>query len=127
MFGEWDPTLLTEQAPIPANVKLEGTTLTWDDSNYVLLYAICKDGNVIDFTTDATFTVDDPAAKYSVRAANEMGGLSEAADAETAATSIADIKNSQLSDGQYYNLQGQRVQTVAKGIFIINGKKVVKK
>jgi len=81
MFGDWDPTLATEQAPVPANVKLAGTTLTWDDSNYALLYAIVKNGSVVDFTTEATFTVDDATATYAVRAANEMGGLGEAAEA----------------------------------------------
>lgn len=80
MFGDWDPTLLTEQAPIPANVTLTGTTLSWDNSNYVLCWAVCKNGNVIAFTTEPTFTVDDATAKYSVRAANEMGGLSEPAE-----------------------------------------------
>ena len=79
MFGDWDPTLLTEQAPVPTNVKLDGNTLTWDNSNYALLWAVCKNGNVIGFTTEPTYTIDDAEATYTIRAANEMGGLSEAA------------------------------------------------
>jgi hypothetical protein len=81
MFGDWQPTLATEQAPVPTNVTLSGTTLSWTGSNYALLYAICKNGNVVDFSTDETFTVDDATATWTVRAANEMGGLSEAAEA----------------------------------------------
>jgi hypothetical protein len=128
MFGEWDPTLLTEQAPIPANVKLEGTTLTWDDSNYVLLYAICKDGKVIDFTTEPTFTVDDTAAKYTIRAANEMGGLSEASAEATVTTGIETIETAEDAraiNGDIYTLQGIRVDKARKGLYIIGGKKVV--
>jgi hypothetical protein len=130
MFGEWDPTLLTEQAPIPANVKLEGTTLTWDDSNYVLLYAICKDGKVIDFTTEPTFTVDDTAAKYTIRAANEMGGLSEASAEATVTTGIETIETAEDAraiNGDIYTLQGIRVDKARKGLYIIGGKKVVMK
>ena len=128
MFGEWDPTLLTEQAPIPTNVKLEGNTLTWDDSNYVLLYAICKDGKVIDFTTEPTFTVDDTTAKYTIRAANEMGGLSEVSAEAAVATGINTVETAKTAvDNTIYTLMGQRVQTTTKGVFIINGKKVVKK
>ena len=75
MFGDWQPTLATEQAPVPTNVTLSGMTLSWTGSDYALLYAICKNGSVVDFTTDATFEVDDPTATWTIRAANEMGGV----------------------------------------------------
>jgi hypothetical protein len=81
MFGDWQPTLATEQAPVPTDVVLNGMTLSWTGSDYALLYAICKNGSVVDFTTDATFEVDDPTATWTIRAANEMGGLSEASEA----------------------------------------------
>jgi hypothetical protein len=127
MFGDWDPTLLTEQAPVPANVKLEGTTLTWDNSDYALLYAVVKNGQVVDFTTEATFTVDDATATYAVRAANEMGGLGEAAVAtvttgiEEMAPAAADAQN------EVHNLQGIRINKVRKGLNIIGGRVVIVK
>ena len=127
MFGEWQPTLATEQAPIPTNVKITGTTLTWDNSNYALLWAIVKNKKVIDFVTEPTYTVDDASAKYAVRAANEMGGLSEATEA-TVATGIEEITPATTTvDGKVYNLAGQRVNKATKGLYIINGKKVVVK
>ena len=127
MFGEWQPTLATEQAPIPTNVKITGTTLTWDNSNYALLWAIVKDKKVIDFVTEPTYTIDDASAKYAVRAANEMGGLSEATEA-TVATGIEEITPATTTvDGKVYNLAGQRVNKATKGLYIINGKKVVVK
>ncbi len=82
MFGDWQPTLATEQAPVPVNVQANGMTLTWDDSDYALLWAVCKDGEVVDFTTEAAYTATE-AGTYSVRAANEMGGLSEASETVT--------------------------------------------
>ena len=78
MFGDWNPTIYTEQAPLPTNVNLAGNTLAWDDSNYALLWAVVKNGKVVAFTTTPSYTVDDTTATYAVRAANEMGGLGEA-------------------------------------------------
>ena len=124
MFGDWDPTLLTEQAPTPTNVKLEGTTLTWDDSQYALLWAICKNGEVIDFTIEPTYIVDDVEAEYSIRAANEMGGLSEAAKVG-AGTGIDNITTHPQQTDAIYNLQGVRVSKANKGVYIVNGRKVV--
>ena len=105
MFGDWDPTLLTEQAPVPTNVKQEGYHLVWDNSNYALLWAIVKNGNVIDFTTEPVYTVDDADASYAVRAANEMGGLSEAAEAisytgQTAVVTVADAGYATFYDSE---------------------------
>ena len=127
MFGDWDPTLATEQAPIPSNVKLNSDTktLTWDNSNYALLWAIVKDGKVVDFTIENTYTVDDAYATYAVRAANEMGGLSEAGEA-LITTAITEVANGeQAMPETIYNLNGIRVDKAQKGLYIINGKKVV--
>ena len=129
MFGEWDPTLATEQAPTPSDVELNKTSkkLTWTNSNYALLYAIVKDGKVVDFTLEASYEVDDAEATWAVRAANEMGGLGEAAEASIA-TGISEIANGeQTVPESIYNLGGVRVQKAQRGLYIINGKKVVVK
>ena len=121
----WQPLLATEQAPTPKNVTLSGTTLTWDDSQYALLWAIVKNGQVVDFTNEPTYTVDDTSATYAVRAANEMGGLGEAAEASVA-TGIEEIVN-ETADDAIYNIKGMRVKNATRGIYIIGGKKVVVK
>ncbi|MBO7051369.1 MAG: Ig-like domain-containing protein [Prevotella sp.] len=124
---DWQPTLLTEQAPVPSNVSVAGATVSWDNSPYALLYAVCKDGKVIDFTTEATYTATENGS-YSVRAANEMGGLSaasltvEVTDASAIANVNADdnanlnvnapvkvIKNGNLFIGNF-NVAGQRIK-----------------
>ena len=141
MFGDWQPTLMTEQAPAPQNVKFNknGNILFWDGSNYALLYAVCLNGNVIGFTTDTQVDVTTlsgsasaprraaSAADYTVRAANEMGGLSEASAPATETDGIETIEQAQpvINDGVIYNLQGVRVDKATKGVYIINGKKVV--
>ena len=127
-FGDWDPTLLTEQAPTPQNVELTGDILSWTGSNYALLYAVVKDGKVVDFTLEPTYTVDDVNAEWAIRAANEMGGLGEAATA-TVTTGIQETLNAEQTrqtSTTIYNLQGIRVNQPTHGLFIIDGRKVVK-
>lgn len=97
MFGEWEPTLLTEQAPVVQNVAVSGNTLTWDDNDYALLYAVVKDGAVIDFTTDNSYELTEEGV-YSVRAANEMGGLNEASESVTYAAPLI-LTTSQFMEG----------------------------
>ena len=79
----WDPVAVAEQASAPTNVVLNGGTLTWDDNNYVICWAIVKNGRVVDFTDHPSYIVDDTSAAYAVRAANEMGGLGEATEAQS--------------------------------------------
>ena len=43
------------------------------------------------------------------------------------ATGIATIENGMLTNDRYYNLSGQRVNNPKKGMYIVNGKKVVVK
>lgn len=118
---DWDPTAATEQASAPSNVKLNGTTLAWDNNDYALLWAVCKNGKVVDFTIKPTYLVDDASATWSVRAANEMGGLSEATAAVlgtgirniTSATDAAAIKTA------IFAADGTQLSNLQKGINII--------
>ena len=124
MFGDWNPKLQTEQAPVPTNVKIDGTTLTWDNSNYVFCWAVCKDGNVVGFATEPSYTISGEGT-WTVRAANEMGGLSEAsAEASDASGILLIEKANDKTISELYNIAGQRVKKATKGIYIINGKKI---
>lgn len=116
---DWDPTAATEQASAPTNVKIAGNNLTWDNSNYALLWAVCKNGKVVDFTVEPTYNVDDASATWSVRAANEMGGLGEATEATTSTgieniTTPADVLSTKI-----YSADGVQVSKLQKGINIV--------
>ena len=126
---DWDPTALTEQASAPTNVVLVSETkqLSWDDSNYVLGWVVFKNGEYAANLTSTSYTVDDTTATWTVRAANEMGGLGEATTA-TVSTAIVDVNTeAPAADGPAYNTAGMRVNANAKGIIIRNGKKYVVK
>lgn len=75
----WQPKLYTDQAIKPSNVILNGTSLTWDNNNYVLGWAIIKDGIFVDFVTTNSYTING-VGSYKVRAANSMGGLGSSSD-----------------------------------------------
>lgn len=117
----WEPQSLTEQASAPENVNLAGNTLSWDANNYVLLWAVCKNGSVVGFTLKPQYTVDDATAQWSVRAANEMGGLGDA----TVATLTDGIKTIQSDSASpvvstaYYTIDGVRVQRPVSGVCIV--------
>ena len=117
---DWDPTAATEQASAPTNVKLNGTTLAWDNNDYALLWAVCKNGKVIDFTITPSYIVDDASATWSVRAANEMGGLSEATvvgqgtGIRNIATATAAVIKTAI-----YAADGTQLSNLQKGINII--------
>lgn len=128
---DWDPTALTEQASAPTDVVINTDTkmVTWDNSDYVFCWVIFKDGVYVANTTVPSYEVDDASATWSVRAANEMGGLSEATTA-TRPAAIDAINASAVKSVTYYNLQGIKVNKTYKGTVIkietlANGKKVI--
>ena len=118
---DWDPTAATEQASAPSNVKLNGTTLAWDNNDYALLWAVCKNGKVVDFTIKPTYLVDDASATWSVRAANEMGGLSEATAAVlgTGIQNIASATDAAVTKTAIFAADGTQLSNLKKGINII--------
>ncbi|MCQ2218160.1 MAG: pectinesterase family protein [Paludibacteraceae bacterium] len=73
----WRPDLATRQMPAP-NVSTSGTKLIWDDMEDALCYFIFKDGKYLANVSEPYYTVYETPyceATYTVRAANEMGGL----------------------------------------------------
>lgn len=114
---DWDPTEATEQASAPVDAVISGNVITWADSNYALLWAVSRDGEIIGFTTVPSFTVDSAEGLYTVRAANEMGGLGEAA-VVSPASSITDVTVVAPVATRYYNLQGVPVASDDRGALI---------
>lgn len=118
---DWDPTAATEQASAPSNVKLNGTTLAWDNNDYALLWAVCKNGKVVDFTITPSYIVDDASATWSVRAANEMGGLSEATvvGQGTGIRNITSATDAAVIKTAIFAADGTQLSNLQKGINII--------
>ena len=86
------------------------------------IYALANKNGVVGFyLVDSSVTI--PAGKvylYTPAAVKEFLGFDFGGE-----TAISAIANGQSSNGQWYNLAGQRVQTPTRGIYIQNGKKVI--
>lgn len=118
---DWQPTLLTEQAPVPTGLQANGGELSWTDSDYALLYAIVKEGKVIAFTKEAAYTATEDG-EYAVRAANEMGGLSAACAAimvNTTGIQTVESQHSTSTMEAIYTLDGKRLQQLQHGLNIV--------
>lgn len=122
----WNPLAYTEQAPAPTNVTInEDGEISWDNSDYALCWAVCKDGKIVAFVTEPAHTVEAEVSRavapvYTVRAANEMGGLGEEVKAVySETTGITDITADQeVISTVYYNIQGIAVSPNTTGILI---------
>lgn len=115
---DWDPASIAEQAPAPTNVSLEGTLLTWDYSDYALCWAVCENGKIVDFTIEPEYTVANPDAVYSVRAANEMGGLGDAVKVGGTVSIDGTAVAAEPVSTVWYNLEGMRVSDTYTGVVI---------
>lgn len=80
VFPGWHPEQKTVLVDPPVvHIKDRGT-IYWEDIPQACLYAICKNRDVVAFTTEPSYTVPKGTAEgscYSVRCANFYGGLGE--------------------------------------------------
>ena len=120
----WQPQLLTEQANTP-NVTVESGILKWNASEYVFCYAICKNGKIVEFTNETSWTIPADATDedyFSVRAANNMGGLCPASVAvnKNGATGIIGVvAEGEVLSTEIFNLNGVQLNKLQQGINII--------
>ena len=121
----WDAAEQADQVNAPANVALNGTTLSWEAVEDASSYVVLKNGQFMANVTTTTFTVSEHGA-YSIKAANRFGGLgTESASVNygepTALNPVTGnllpvthkvLRNGQLlilRDGKTYNALGQLV------------------
>ena len=128
MFTDWDPASLTRQLRAPLDARYgNGAVMFTPLNNGMIGCAIFKNGEFVGFSEGEGFNINiDPKKdKLTVRAANPMGGLGP--EAHVAGTTGIDDVRSQMEEGRsvVYDLQGRQVMNPTKGLYIINGKKVV--
>ncbi len=130
VLGDWAATAKQEakQLEAPAAEFANGT-VTWTPGNDgAIASMIEKNGEFVGITTGSSMTVEANAEtdKLTIRAANARGGFGEAKQVAYTGTSIQAI-NAAIERGEQviFNLAGQRVNKATKGMYIINGKKVV--
>lgn len=130
VLGDWAATAQQEavqlEAPI-AEFKDGVVTITPAD-NGAIAYLIEKNGEFAGITTAFTFNIEaNPETDaLTIRAANKRGGFGEAKHvAGTTGIEKVAANNGERGEQVIYNLAGQRVNKATRGLYIINGKKVV--
>lgn len=121
----WLPTDYTLLTKTPV-VTVNGKTLSWEADDQVRCYVIFKDGQYLANTIETSYTVTEDGV-YTIRTANDMGGLStDATSVTVSATGISALRSDSLTfTDARYNMNGQRVGSNYRGIVITNGKKTV--
>lgn len=123
----WLPTDYTSLTSAPKNIKVEEGRISWDNDDQVRAYVIFKNDKYVANTTENHYCPEETGT-YTIRTANDMGGLStESAEVNVTATGIQHVTVSDNLNpaNDWYNLNGQRIATPKRGVFICNGKKIV--
>ena len=141
LFTEgWDPkSLIADMPEIKATV--EGETIKWDVVPGAVAYSVYNGDEFLAVVEDTQYTLKAAQSANSTRAAsgnyivlahNAIGAYgTETKKPVPTAINVIDttkgIEEKRYTDGAIYNLQGVRVSKPTKGIYIINGKKVIVK
>ena len=101
------------------------------EEGFYTIRALRADGEVSLYDAELDKTVDITSEDYTFQS-NVTGGVNSSRFVLTfkvvGMTGIADVKDKMEEvGGEYFNLAGQRVAQPAKGLYIQNGKKVVRK
>lgn len=97
----------------------EETVLAANENYYVMV----NNGGTAEFQSLKTNGATIPAGKAYLNAAAAGARLSFVFANET--TGISTVENANVLNENYYNLNGQRIAAPQKGLFIVNGKKVI--
>ena len=74
---------------------------------------------------DETNTIKAFRGWFTYNGATPARQLTFSVDSDSETTGISEIENSKSKIENYYNLNGQRVEQPRKGLYIVNGKKIV--
>ena len=127
--GDFTLTLLTPYEPdeLPApqkNLLLVSDRKTSGESDNTSVYVLAKKSNGVGFYK---WTGGDLGAGrvYLPISASVESPAGFCAFYENIPTVITDITPETLSDDRYYDLQGRRVSKLTKGVYVVNGKRVI--
>ena len=131
VLGDWAATAKesARQLDAPA-AKYKDGQVTWTPANNgAIAYALFKNGEFVGLTEGSSFDIEAADTdELTIRAANARGGFGEPAKVEGVTTAISELANGEQSVPEtIYNLNGVRVEKAQKGLYIVNGKKVVVK
>ena len=100
---------------------------TFDAESSYSYFGLIKDSSPLTFGVFAPGSVAIPANKAYLKVlTSSLSGSRLIAVFEDEATGISEVRGEMEEDRGYYNLSGQRVAKPSKGLYIVNGKKIMK-
>ena len=105
------------------NLLVAGTGADVDAGSGVTRYVLSTDGSTAVFKKINATAATVAAGKAYLEFSGDVPAPMLSMGGET--TGINAIDNGQLTIDNYYNLAGQRVAQPTKGLYIVNGKKVI--
>ena len=117
VFGEWEPAKLAAQQTAGAATEVDGK-LSWTGD--AQMYIVLKDGEFFALTSEKSLDLEGATGKFTVRAANQMGGFGEVT---SVATGIKDIhaatENGAAVKTAIFAVSGTQQSRLQKGINIV--------
>lgn len=121
VYPDWTPDEDCRQIHM-TSVSREGNTLSWVAGEMAKAFLIECDGEFVDIVDGTSYTYDTTAkgsGKFTVRAANLMGGFGPAlAEGATAVNIIKGQDASDVVDKKYYNAAGMLMPQPCAGLNI---------
>ena len=106
---------------------LQPVTTAFKPATENTIYCLAKKNNVVGFYPVATSVLIPVGKAYIEKSGGSVKGFYDFEFAEDDPTAIENLNaNVNLNEGAIYNLAGQRLQKMQKGINIVNGKKILK-
>lgn len=133
VLGDWAVNAQREarQLDAPSDAKYENNTVTFDmTDNGMIACALFKNGQFLGISNNGVFndiTIDPTKDALTIRAANIRGGFGPEGPVAGSLTSVKNIQTAINANGIIYNMQGLRVKNMQKGLYIINGRKIMVK
>ena len=112
---------------ISASNLLVGCTSEMALTTNANLYVLVNNGGTAEFQSLKTHGATIPAGKAYLNAGTSEAGALKIVFADQEETGIETVQVSEPEANGYYNLAGQRVAKATKGLYIVNGKKVIMK
>ncbi len=121
------PIAASATADVNDNLLVAGTGAAISAESGKTKYVLGLNGSAAEFQKIVEDAATVPVGKAYLQFNVEIGARNLTFD-DVEATGINQIDNGQLTiDNSYYNIAGQRIAQPSKGLYIVNGKKVVVK
>ncbi len=122
---------VSASAATPASNLLQGcivsTAVSVDATSGYNNYVLVNEGGTAKFQSLVANGATIPAGKAYLRNGAYSAARSLSIEFADETTSIQNVKKQEMGAENYYDLQGRRVENPTKGLYIVNGKKIIVK